>query len=276
MKRGYPDFSFDTWDSFDAAVKLKSNMAEAAAQQAAIVSVMKFKSGSQEEIQAVATGTDFYDFNPYSGQQIGVRKSRKGTNEYIPDSQEYTSGPAASNATAHNEILKTILRSGSVRWNAPDWLGSADASGNTFANADAALTTFINRVIREQKRYTSAYRRMIWWACEQYVRVKGLGNKTWEEIETIVNLKVEAPAPVAKDALVEAQVAAIEIPLGVQSRQAYAQEQGRDWKQIEADNQQWDNDHGDIDPLTGAKMVSDNPEDNGDGNKDNSSSSAKK
>ena len=266
-KRGVPDFSFSTYESLDAAIKLQGNMGEAAAQQAAIVSVMKFKSGSQEEIQAVATGTDFYDFNPYSGQQIGVRKSRKGTNEYIPDSQEYTSGPAASNATAHAEVLKLLLRSAGTRWNAPDWLGTSDASGNTFANADAALSTFINTVLRNQRRYTAAYKRMIWWGVEQYLAKKSVSGLSWEQVEAEYKLCVEAPHPVTKNPLADAQVAAIEIPLGVQSRQSYMQEMGRDAKQIEADNMQWENDHGGVDPVTGQKMVNDEP---GNDSQDNS------
>jgi len=235
-KRGIPDFSFLSFESLDAAAKLIGNSGEAAAQQAAVVSVMKFKSGSQEEIQAVATGTDFYDFNHYSGQQIGIRKSRKGENQYIPDSQEYTTGPAASNATAHLEILHALIRCGGVRWNAPDWLGSGNASGNTFSNADASLTTFINRVVREQRRYGAADRRILWWGVEQKVTKRPINGKSWDEIKAMFVLNVEAPNPVQKDPLAEAQVAAIEIPLGVQSRQAYAQERGRDWKQIEADN----------------------------------------
>lgn len=263
-KRGVPDFSFDTYEALDAASKLKGNMGEAAAQQASIVSVMQFKTGTQAEIQAVATGSDFYDFDQYSGQQIGIRKSRKGTNEYLPDSQSYVSGPAASNATAHLEILHALLRCGGVRWNAPDWLGSGNASGNTFSNADASLTTFVNRVTREQRRYCAAYKRMVWWAVEQFVAVKGIGGKSWDEIKSLLALSVEAPSPIQKDPLSDAQVAAIEIPLGVQSRQSYAQEKGRDWKQIESENQEWETDHGgDIDPEKGQEFVDDDGDNSG-------------
>lgn len=262
-KRGVPDFSHLSYESLDAAAKLIGNSGEAAAQQASIVAVMTHKTGTQSEIEAVAMGHDFNDWNPYSGQQIGVRKSRKGTTEHIPDSQSYTTGPAASNATAHLEILHALIRCGGVRWNAPDWLGSGNASGNTFANADASLTTFINRVIREQRRYCAAYKRMVWWAVEQFVRTVGKVGKSWEEIAAVIMLAVEAPNPVQKDPLADAQVAQIEIPLGVQSRQAYAQEMGRDWKQIENDNREWENDHGDIDPLTGQKLMNDEPGDDG-------------
>ena len=44
--------------------------------------------------------------------------------------------------------------------------------------------------------------------------------------------------------LEESQRAAIEIPLGVDSRQRYAQEQGRDWHQIETDNEEYQDAHG--------------------------------
>lgn len=259
MKRGVPDFSFDTYDSLDAATKLKSNMGEAAAQQAAIVSVMKFKTGTQSEIQAVASSNDFYDFNPYSGQQIGVRKTPRGTNEYIPDSQEYTTGPAMSNATAHGEVLKTLLRAACVRWNAPDWLGSADASGNTFKNAAEVSTTFANRIAREQRRYCATFRRMIWYGVESWCKAKGMN---WDDVKSKVDLVVKAPEPVKSDPLSDAQVAAIEIPLGLQSRQAYAMEKGRDWKSIERDNAEWQADHADeLTPADEAKATKDADED---------------
>lgn len=256
MKRGVPDFSFDTYDQLDMAAKLMGNSGDAAASQAAIVSVMKFKTGTQSEIQAVNTaGNDYYGYDGYQGQQIGVRKSRRGTNEYIPDSQEYTSGPAASNATAHLAIHAALLRSAGVRWNAPEWLGSSDASNNSYASGGTAERSFFNRIIREQKRYCAAFRRIVWYAVEQWCKVK-LPGKSWDEIETLFKFCVEAPSPISEDELKEAQVAAIEIPLGVQSRQAYAQERGREWKQIEADNAEWEADHGgDVDPATGKAFV---------------------
>lgn len=246
IKRGLPEFCFDTLDSLDEASKLRGNMAEAAAEQASIVAVMKFKTGTQAEIQAVATGeNDYYAPDPYrDGQQIGIRKSRRGSREYLPDSQEYTSGPAATNAEAHSAVLQMLLRSVCVRWNMPEWFGSADGSQTNRANGQTVDRNSVNRILREQRRYCSTFRRMIWSAVEHYATVRGIAGKSWDEINLVLDMEAKAPEPVAQDPLQSAQIAAIEIPLGVQSPQGYMQEQGRDAKQIEADNAEWEATHG--------------------------------
>ncbi len=248
QKRGVPEFSFDTYDQLDAASKLADNMGEAAAQQASIVGAMKFKTGTQSEIQAVATAAnDYYKPDPYrDGQQVGVRKTRKGTWEYLPDSQEYTSGPAATNAEAHSAVLQMLLRAACVRWNMPEWFGSADASQTNRANGMTAERNSINRIIREQKRYAATFRSVVKAAVEHMCRYMGdIGGLSVDQLWKVVNIQATAPAPVTPDPLIAAQVAAIEIPLKVDSRQNYMQEQGRDPKQIEADNDEWDAAHAD-------------------------------
>jgi hypothetical protein len=216
-------------------------MGEAAAEQASLVAVMKFKTGTQAEIQAVATGeNNFYVPDPYTdGQQIGVRKTRRGTREYLPDSQEYTTGPAATNAEAHSAVLQMLLRGVCVRWNMPEWFGSADSSQTNRANGVTAERNSVNRILREQRRYSAAFRRMIWSGVEHYARTRGIAGKSWEEIVLLVDLEAQAPKPVTPDPLVAAQVAAIEIPMGTQSPQGYMQDVGRDPKQVDADNEEW-------------------------------------
>lgn len=240
-KRGVPEFTFDTYDALDLASKLRGNMGEGAAQQASIAQVMTFKNGSQSDIQAVATGANSYqDFDPYTGQQIGVRKTKRGTTEYLPDSQQYIAGPAASNASAHNEILQMLVRSVCARWNAPEWLGTSDASNNNRASGMNAERSFINTVKRNQRRFCAVLRKIVWKAVREYIEYGLISGVSWEMVENTIDLKVEAPNPEPESEIESAQVAAIEIPLGVQSRQAYAQQKGRDWDQIESDNRTYE------------------------------------
>lgn len=246
QKRGVPEFSFDTFDQLDAAAKLADNMGEAAAQQASLVAVMKFKTGTQSEIQAVSTAeNDYYQPDPWrDGNQVGIRKSRKGTREYLPESQEYTTGPAATNAEAHSAVLQMLLRAACVRWNMPEWFGSADASQTNRANGVTAERNSINRIIREQKRYAATFRSVVKAAVEHRCRFLGeIGGLTVDELWQVVDIQAMAPTPVTPDPLVAAQVAAIEIPLKVESRQNYMQEQGRNPKQIDADNEEWEAAH---------------------------------
>lgn len=245
IKRGVPEFAFSTFDAFDHAAKLLDNMGDASVQRESIVATMQFDTGTRSEIQAVHTsGSDYYVPDEYGGAPQAVRKSRKGTWEYLPGSQNYIAGPAASNATAHVSVLQSILRAVATRWNAPEWLTSSDASNSAYASSLTAESQFVKRILREQRRYCSTYRRMIWRAVEQYANTRGgIGGRPWSDIVALVDLAVEAPNPTSRNNVEDAQVAAIEIPLGVQSPQAYMQSKGRDAKQIEADNAEWSANH---------------------------------
>jgi hypothetical protein len=128
----------------------------------------------------------------------------------------------------------------------------------------------VKTVQRRQKNYTQAFRRPIWFALAHRIRTCGLRVKgpggtyrvyAWDEIKDAIELVVTAPSPETRNKLEETQRAAIEIPLGVQSRQGYMQEQGRDADQVESDNQEWADKFG----QPGAQLPDQPPDDGGGG-----------
>ncbi len=258
MKRGITDFCFDALDAMYLAGRLRTNLAEGAAQQAGIVGVRQHESGSRDDIQkAWADDPADYEQRSIGGKTTPVRRYRGGEWEDVPKGTMYIPGPGAQNAPAHVQVLQACLRSVGVKWNAPEWLVSGDASNNNFASSLVAESPFVKTVLRQQRRYREAFRAPAWYALEHWCRVCGLtvGGRTlgWEDVRRLVELVVEAPSPEARDRTAEAQRAAIEIPLGVESRQGYCQRQGRDYEQVQADNAAYDEEHGGDDgpPLGG-------------------------
>ncbi len=245
MKRGITDFAFDTYDSLHLAGRLRTNLADTAAQQAAIVYVRQHDNGSQEEVQAfIDADSDFTRTDALTGAQQNIKQTRRGGREDIPKGMSYVPGPVATSTPIHIQVLDACLRGAGCRWNAPPWLMSGDLNAMNYATSLTAESPFVKTVQRRQRNYTQAFRRPIWFALAHRVKTCGLRDKTgkvwsWDEIGHLIELVVTAPSPETRDKLQDAQRAAVEIPLGVQSRQGYMQEQGRDVDQVEADNQEY-------------------------------------
>lgn len=249
MKRGLTDFCFDAYDAVYQAGVLRTNLGDAAAQQAAIVGVRQHAVGGKEDIEQFIDGqADYTRTEPLTGQTQRVRKSRRGSWEDVPEGLQYVAGPGAQNAPAHLQVLEGLLLSAGVKWNAPKWLVTGQANDVNYASSLTAESPFVRTVVRRQRGYREAFRRPVWGAVEHHVRTRGISaagrSWSWEEVCRELDLLVEAPSPETRDGLQQAQQAQIEIPLGVDSRQQYAQRQGRDWDQVVSDNQEWDDQHG--------------------------------
>ena len=240
-KRGVTDFAFDAFEALQQASVLRSNLGGAAAEQAAIVGVRQHQTATQEQISRfVDEDSDFASTDYLTGRQTPTRKTRRGW-EDIPEGMGYVSGPGATNAPAHLSVLQSLLRAAGVRWNAPEWLISGDASNNNYASSLVGESPFVKRVLREQRRYREAFRRTMLIVLEHAAdagRVRDAAGRpyTWAEVKSLLDVTAEAPSPATRNRLEEAQVAAIEVPLGVESRQRYAQQQGRDFQQVLRDN----------------------------------------
>jgi len=250
QKRGLTDFSFDVFDTLSLSSKLRTNLGDSAAQQAAIVYVRQHENATSEDVQAfLGDDADYTQTDLYSGAQTPVKVARRGGREDIPKGMSYVDGPGAPNAPNHLQILQACLRGAGVKWNAPEWLVSGDASNNNYASSLTAESPFVRRVLQEQGWYGESFKKPIWYAFKHYVTTRGLRDRTgrvwsWDEIGHELELRATAPSPETRNKLEEAQRAQIEIPLGAQSRQKYAEEQGRDWDQVAEDNRAYQDETG--------------------------------
>lgn len=246
MKRGVTDFCFDTYDAIYLASRLRTNLADTAAQQAAIVGVRQHDSGAKEDIQSfVDADADFTETEYLTGTQKSVKMHRRGSWEDIPKGLNYVAGPIATSQPIHIQVLEMVLKAGGKKWQAPSWMTGGGMDDINFASSLTIESPFVRTILRRQRPYSEAFRRPVWLAFEHYVRTNGLRDRTgkvwtWDEIADKLKLLVSMPSPETRNKLEESQRASIEIPLGVQSRQKYAQEQGRDFDQIAADNQEYE------------------------------------
>lgn len=249
IKRGMTDFSFDTLDALELASRLRTNLGDSAAQQAAIVGIRQHESGSKEDITAwTQSEADWTERDALTGKEMPTRRHKRGEWQDFGKGTSYIGGPIAQSQPIHLQVLQGVLRSAGQRWNAPEWLPSADSSNSNYASSLVGESPFVRRVVRAQRGYKSAFRRTMLVVLENFCRHRGLYASgrfwSWEEVRKHIDVIVEAPSPETRNKQTEAQTAQIEIPLGVDSRQRYAQSQGRDWDQIQADNEQYQLDHG--------------------------------
>ena len=211
IKRGLTDFSFDTLDTLNLAGRLRVSLGEGAAEQAAIVSVMQYETGTQQEVQAFLDGdADFQELDPLTQTLQDVKRQKKGSHLHIPKGQQYASPPNAQNGNTHLAILSMCIRGAGVRWNAPEWLGSADASNTNYASSLTAESPFVRTVRRRQRAYGSAFRRT-WWAvlrnwCERRGGIKAGGRLySWQDVQRYLDIHVEPPSPETRNKQEEAQ-----------------------------------------------------------------------
>lgn len=240
MKRGWPEFSFGVFDLFDLAKELAANLAAGAAEQATIASVMQTETGTVDEITAVNLGaSDGQIYDRTNGSGDLYRTARRRENQTIGAGQKYIEGPVASNAQAHVAALNATLLAAGRPWQCPEWLTSGNANGMNYATSLTAESPFVIWVKEQQKGYKAAFSRAIWGAVEHYVKTKSLraaGREfAWAEVSQFIELVVEAPDPVTRDPLAEAQRFQIDMPMGVDSPQAYCERNGRDYDRVQKD-----------------------------------------
>lgn len=249
VKRGWPDFCFDTGDALRLAGILRENLVEGAAIQAAIVGVRQHESGTQTEIQAfVDDESEWSEIVPSTGGTRPARRAAVGM-EDVPKGLNYVPGPGSTNTPAHVSVLETCLRGCGVRWNAPEWLATGTGSAINYASSLTTESPFVRTVLRRQRAYRECFRRTIVnalrWTAECGRIIDAVGRVwRWAELTRLVDVLAEAPSPETRNLLEDAQRSAIEIPLGLDSREQYIQRHGGDVDQIASDNREWLADHG--------------------------------
>jgi Phage portal protein, lambda family len=160
VKRGLSDFSFDTYDGINSAQHLQENMTEGAAIQASIALIRQHEASIQSEIAGFVEG-GANGGNPSPYVRPAAQRYYPGRVEDIDKGFTYIEPPGASNAAGHAQVFSTSLRSVAVRWNAPEWLISGDASNNNYASSITAESPFVKSCKAEQSLYKPQFNRTI-------------------------------------------------------------------------------------------------------------------
>ena len=230
IKRGLSDFSFDTLESFTQAGKLRRNIGEGAAVQAAIAAVRQHDAAGIDQVtDFIATNTD-YTNTTASGKIQSFEKLEPGSFLDIPKGMVYIPPPAAANAAAHLEVFAGLLRTAGNRHNAPEWLVSSDSSNGNYASSLTAEAPFTRNCIRLQEFYKGHFKKIVLAALQAAMDAGKLPSNLFKLIE----VQVKAPSVETRDKASEASANQIYSTLGIKSKQTIAQELGLDWVSEEA------------------------------------------
>lgn len=247
IKRGLSDFSFGTKDVLDAAARLTKNLGEGSAVRAAIAYMRQHAGATEDEVQEfVAAGRTYQERVPFRDTYRDVTDMPPGSVVDFSEGMEHAGAPVDPGTEGHASVVAILLRSAGTRWNAPEWLVSGDASNmGAYTSSLVAESPFVGAVVESQDYYQTRFLEVVD-AALACAAAHGLVGR--EDLDAVV-VDLVAPTPEVRDKDKESARAAAEIPLGVQSRQGYCSEQGRDFDQIAADNQEYQQRFGDPMPT---------------------------
>lgn len=245
VKRGLSDFSFDTYDTLRGAQRLLENLSEGAAIQASIALIRQHDQAVQSEVQGFVTANqDYAEPSSEGGSDRPVSRYFPGRIEDIPKGQEYVEPPFGANAANYVAVMQAVLRSVAVRWNAPEWIISGDASNNNYSSSITAESPFVKSCKAEQSLYLPAFRRTVREAVKARCdagKLRCLGRSwSWEEVRALVDVECTPPTVEVRDKDKEAQANRLRVDGGWKSVQQCAAEEGLDWDDVVRDRKAYD------------------------------------
>ncbi len=144
IKRGFPDFVYETYQGVKSAGRCIGNMIEGAAAQAAICEIRQHTQALSGEVQSFGDSqADFQTPNLWTGSLENNEQRRGGTRLDIPKNFEYVQPPFSAGGASWIAIAQTSLQKLGVRWNAPQWLTSGDTGQTNYASALVAESPFV-------------------------------------------------------------------------------------------------------------------------------------
>lgn len=248
IKRGKTDLCYDTADIFRTAGRLADHIGVGSAIQASIALIRQHEGADQAAVRDFAASPGIGKTRDVMGNTEDLDVYEAGRIIDINAGQTYIPPPFAQNVEGHLGVVKGILQCVAVRWNAPEWLVSADASNNNYASSITAESPFVKRCYSEQVDYKAFYLRSVWAAVKCAAdagRIRAAGKAwTWEEIRSQIDIQVEAPNIEVRDDAKTATTDKTYIEAGVKSVQTTQQELGLDTEQEAINIRHWQRETG--------------------------------
>lgn len=244
IKRGMPDFVFDTYDQLKTAARAIGNMGEATAIHAGVAMIVQHEKAVAGDIQTLQQSLQSYTKpDPFTGQMVPVQRQGPGTRYDVPKGMTWVDPPFGRSNSAYIDAVQMLLRTAGVKWNAPEWLLSGDASNNNYSSSITAESPFVKRCKQFQHLHTVGTRQVNMRAAKAYCNAGRLlvnGRRyTWDEVRRLCQLQVEAPTIEVRKALEEAQTNGVYLQAKVKSPQTIQQEQGLDPEQELTNWDEW-------------------------------------
>jgi hypothetical protein len=246
VKRGMPDLAYGTHDALRAAGRLLENLAEGASIQASLALIRQHTGTPKDVVQEFADSVADYDRpDVFTGGRESVESFRPGKILDIPDSIQFALPSFGANQQAFIPVVQAVLRSIAVKWNAPEWLTSGDASNNNYASSLTAESPFVKGIKSEQRTvYAPFYLCVVWRAVEIAARAGKVVTPDgrvwgWQEIRRLVDIQATPPTVETRDKGQEAQQNQTYVGMGVKSPQTVQGELGLDPDKEMAQIEEW-------------------------------------
>jgi hypothetical protein len=235
-KRGVSDF-FPVLGDLEREAKIRRNTAEGAALQAAIAWIMETPPGTLQAEAGSTGSTDIYTRYPKPLADGGTKL--QDVNRYPPGTVlkpsaglVYKPGPMGSERNPNFVLVaQYVLRSIAVRWNMPEYLISSDASNANYASALVAESPFVKAREADQQFYKRHFGSLVWkavrlaWELGRFARF----GMAWETLESLIEIKIDAPVVATRDALKMAETQEVQMKLGILSPRTAAAQAGLDY-----------------------------------------------
>lgn len=232
VKMGIPDFCLSTADRLQLHNELVENMGQGSANQAAIAYVRQHNNQPASTVKVFAKNqADGKSDSPATGKFRFFKKIRPGTIIDTNQNTTFLNSPYNAGVAGHLNVSQMMIRNVCVRWNAPEWLGSSDASNNNYASSLTAESPFVIRIIEEQGYYSAMFEELFSKALIFCIGWNGLTEDDLRRTKICVTL----PNPVVRNPLEKAQADQLNVSIGAKSPQLIAEENGDDWDRIEND-----------------------------------------
>jgi hypothetical protein len=242
VKRGLSDF-YCTAEAFDQTDKLLRNMRVTGGIQSAIGWFERFTNLSSDALSQFAGKKK--DLNrpqfqhPISGRDLNYEHMEPGQIRLINGNREMLPAPLAQNTTQHISIAQASMRALGVRWNAPEFMISGDASNNNFASILVAGSPFVNSIECEQDDYRWYFLRWRWVAVKNAARARRfvVGGRAYgiEDVARLVDIHGTPPQVAIANKQAEAAVDHQDLAARVTSLQALRAKRGYDNDKIRQD-----------------------------------------
>lgn len=227
IKRGLSDFCFATKDVLECAAKLTRNLGEGSSIREAIAFIRQHATATQAEVQGFANADASYQVTqPFTGNTTNISKYEPGTVLDTPEGLMFAGVPSNPGTPFHQAVVQLLLRSAGVRWNAPEWLISGDASTmGAYTASLVAESPFVKRVKMAQGFYGRRFKQMVVRAVQIAVAYGLLPSQALQ-----LDYQLIPPSVEVRNRLEEANTNQIYSGMGIKSPQTITQEQGLDWE----------------------------------------------
>ena len=237
-RRGVSDF-FIVFKLLEQELKVVTNTAIGTAILAAIVMIREHAEGvSKRSIDDMVTANSTANLTRYA--QTGARtihqeKVNPGTTKDAPHGMVHRPGPLGTlNQPIYIEVDKHLQRMIWSRWNAPDFM-TGDASSQNYATALVSEAPFVKARENDQRTYGRHFERLIWKALRIYHERGAFGSMQFDQIRSLVKLKMDYPEVASRDKKQQADTNEILHRNQLLSKRSWAAQAGLDYDEEQAE-----------------------------------------